>query len=47
VVPEELDLKRHIDYHVQFEKAYLSPLSNITDAIGWQLVDKPSLMDFF
>jgi DNA polymerase elongation subunit (family B) len=47
VVPEELDLKRHIDYHTQFEKAYLSPLSNITDAIGWQLVDRPSLMDFF
>jgi DNA polymerase elongation subunit (family B) len=47
VVPQELDLKRHIDYHAQFEKAYLSPLSNITDAIGWQLVDKPSLMDFF
>jgi DNA polymerase elongation subunit (family B) len=47
VIPEELDLKRHIDYHTQFEKAYLSPLSNITDAIGWQLVDRPSLMNFF
>jgi DNA polymerase elongation subunit (family B) len=47
VVPEELDLKRHIDYHTQFEKAYMSPLSNITDAIGWQLVDRPTLERFF
>ena len=46
-IPPELDLERHIDYHTQFEKAYISPLSNITDVIGWQLVDKPTLDRFF
>ena len=34
-LPEELDLHRYIDKETQFEKAFLSPVNGILDAIGW------------
>jgi len=33
--PKEFELDRFVDYDMQFEKAYLEPLSNILDTINW------------
>lgn len=35
-IPTEFGLDNHIDYTLQFEKAFLSPVKNITDCIGWK-----------
>ena len=47
VLPEEFDLLRFIDYNKQFEKAFLDPITTITDAIGWTTEDRVSIDDFF
>ena len=36
-VPKELDIHRYIDYDTQYEKAFVEPLSFITDNIGWNI----------
>ena len=36
-VPKELDIHRYIDYDTQYEKAFVEPLSFITDNIGWSI----------
>ena len=46
-LPTEFDLHRYIDYEMQFEKAFLDPLSFISQSIGWQLEKVASLEDFF
>ena len=33
--PKEFELDRFVNYDMQFEKAYLEPLSNILDTINW------------
>ena len=35
-LPKEFDLNQHIDYHLQFEKAFLEPLNGILEKIDWQ-----------
>ena len=35
-LPSELGLEKFIDYKVQFEKAFVAPLENILEAIGWE-----------
>ena len=42
-LPVELGLEKFIDYKTQFEKAYLGPLENILDAIGWDAEEKVTL----
>lgn len=42
-LPPELGLERFIDYKMQFQKAYLAPLQNILDAIGWEAEEKVTL----
>lgn len=42
-LPPELGLERFIDYKMQFQKAYLGPLQNILDAIGWEAEEKVTL----
>lgn len=46
-LPPEFDLDAYIDYETQFEKTFLSPVTNILDHIGWQLEKKATLEDFF
>ena len=47
-LPKELDfLKRNIDYDMQFDKAFKSPLKKITDVIGWKLENVNTLEDLF
>lgn len=46
-LPKELELEKFIDYRTQFEKAFLQPLKNTTDAIGWTVEKVADLSDMF
>lgn len=35
-LPAEFGLEKFIDYKVQFQKAFVAPLENILEAIGWE-----------
>ncbi len=45
--PEELGLRRYLDYDTQFEKSFTDPLNLILEAIGWSLEEKNTLEEFF
>ena len=45
--PHELGLAKYIDYELQFEKAFLEPVKNILDAIGWSVEKTVNLELFF
>jgi len=45
--PRELDLDKHIDYELQFEKAFVEPVKVILDAIGWNVEKVVNLELFF
>ena len=40
-------LAKYIDYELQFEKAFLEPVKNILDAIGWNVEKTVNLELFF
>lgn len=46
-IPKELGLDKYIDYDTQFEKAFLSPIVNIIEKIGWSPEEKSTLDKFF
>ena len=46
-LPPEFGLDRYIDYDLQFEKAYLDPLSIVLNSIGWSAEKKSTLDSFF
>lgn len=46
-LPKELDLEQYVDFEVQFEKAFLSPLKAILDALSWDIEEKSSLENLF
>lgn len=46
-MPKQLGLEGYIDRDKQFEKAFLDPLSSITDLIGWTVSQKVTLDSFF
>ena len=46
-LPEELELMEYIDYDVQFQKAFLDPLSVILNAVGWNVEKKSTLEHLF
>lgn len=43
VFPRELDLIKYIDYKTLFSKTYLKPLTNVLDAIGWEVEPRNTL----
>ena len=45
--PIELDLDKHIDYELQFNKSFLEPVKVILDCIGWETERKNTLESFF
>jgi DNA polymerase elongation subunit (family B) len=45
--PHELGLDKYIDYELQFEKSFLSPIKSILDSIGWSTEKKVNLESFF
>ena len=47
VLPVEFDLHKYIDYEYQFEKVFLDALDNIIEPMGWHIVEKATLDDFF
>lgn len=46
-LPKEFDMERYIDYDLQFQKAFLDPLSNILKAIDWSAEKVSTLEDWF
>ncbi len=46
-LPKAIDFHKYIDYDVQFEKAFLNPLSSILNAINWKTSDSATLESFF
>lgn len=46
-MPPEFGLERYIDYDMQYDKAFVEPIKNILDAIGWNVEKKSSLDNFW
>ena len=46
-LPKEFNLKQYIDYETIFTKAFLDPLENIIDPLGWHTEPQATLEDFF
>ena len=46
-LPKEFGLDEFIDYDIQFEKAFLHPLRNILEIVGWQWEEVSTLEGFF
>ena len=46
-IPEELDLRKYVDYDTMFEKAFLEPMNTILNGIGWSSKPKASLEGLF
>lgn len=46
-LPKEFNLHAYLDYDTQFEKAFLKPVTNILDHIGWKAEKVSTLEDFF
>ena len=36
-LPKDLDIHSHLDYDIQFEKAFIEPLTFIMNQIGWNI----------
>jgi len=47
VLPRELDLKKYIDYDMQFDKSFIEPLKVIVNLINWNVEPVASLDSFF
>jgi len=46
-LPDEFCLDEYIDYDLQFEKAFLDPLTSMLDHMGWKPKEESTLNDFF
>ena len=46
-LPKEFDLHRHVDYNMQYDKSFVSPLSHLLDAVQWEAEPTATLEDFF
>lgn len=46
-LPPEFELDKYVDKKVQFEKAFVSPINNILEVIGWTLEEVSTLEAFF
>lgn len=45
--PDDFGLSKFVDYNIQFEKTFISPLKAILDVIGWNIKKVNTLDDFF
>jgi DNA polymerase elongation subunit (family B) len=45
--PRELNIHRYIDYELMWEKAFIAPLDNIINTIGWTHKEEASLESLF
>ena len=46
-LPKEFDLKEYIDYDLQFQKAFVEPMTSVLNAVGWKTEKISTLEDFF
>jgi DNA polymerase elongation subunit (family B) len=46
-LPKEFDLEKYVDYNLQFEKVFLTPIKNILDSINWNVEKINTLESFF
>lgn len=46
-LPTEFGLHKDIDYETQFEKAFISPILPVLDAVGWTAENLNTVDDFF
>jgi hypothetical protein len=46
-IPKEFDLDRYIDYDLQFDKAFVEPISTILKCMNWSIEKTNTLEDFF
>jgi hypothetical protein len=46
-LPTEFGLDSYVDYDIQFEKAFMSPLNAILEVINWHAEKQSNLEDFF
>ena len=46
-MPKELNLESYIDYDMQFEKGFLSPIESIIKTLGWKAEKQATLEDWF
>ena len=46
-LPKEFGIEEYIDYDMQFDKAFMSPLRAILEVIGWSEEKKSTLENFF
>lgn len=46
-LPPEFKMHQYVDYDVQFDKGYLSPIESIIKTIGWQTEKRATLEDWF
>lgn len=47
VLPKELNIHKYIDYHTQFEKSFIQPLSRLTEIVGWTPERRATLRGIF
>jgi hypothetical protein len=47
VLPKEFGLNAHVDYDLQFDKAFLDPLKIILNVINWQPEKISTLEEWF
>lgn len=47
ILPKEFGLSEYIDYDVQFEKTFLSPVESILEVVGWTSKPINTLEEFF
>lgn len=46
-LPEEFGLHKFVDYNMQFEKTYMSPVIKLANTIGWDIMGKKKVIDLF
>lgn len=46
-MPKEFNLERYLNYDLQFEKSFLSPMEIILNSIGWSYEQRATLESFF
>jgi DNA polymerase elongation subunit (family B) len=46
-LPQEFKMNTYVDYDMQFEKGYLSPIESITQTLGWQAEKRATIEDWF